>query len=124
MKILITDDSLLIRKVLIRILSSEGHDLSEACTGKEACELTEKDSFDLIFMDLNMPVMGGVEAIKIITSKYDIPIVAISALDNQSEEIFNAIDAGAKLFLKKPFDKNGIIKAVKSFDKKFDVIDA
>ena len=111
-KILIVDDNENNRLLLHVLLEEYGREkdlhfnIFEAVNGKEACDLAEKDHFDLIFMDIMMPVMGGIEAtLKIRQLDSKVMIIAVSAIDDvqrQKEILHN----GAEDYLSKPIDVN------------------
>ena len=64
MKILIIDDERAIRNSFSGILEDEGYDVDVAENGQQGLELVEKEKYDVIFCDIKMPVMGGVETLK------------------------------------------------------------
>ena len=116
-KILVADDTKENRDLLIQLLNSYNLSTNEAKDGLEALELTEKESFDLIFMDILMPNLNGLETTKTLKKSENtknIPVVAISAnvFEDDRQKAFNS---GANYFLPKPFVENDIIKALKEF---------
>jgi CheY-like chemotaxis protein len=87
-KILIVEDQKINRFLIVQMLK-DVYDLSEACNGEEAVEMVEQhpNEFDLILMDKAMPIMGGIEATKIIKEKYpDQLIVSLTAHDYSDED--------------------------------------
>ncbi|MCM8800004.1 MAG: response regulator [Candidatus Omnitrophica bacterium] len=79
-KILIADDEVDFRNLLKFWLESKGYSILDASNGQEAIEITRRDNPDMIFMDLRMPVMDGIEAIKEIRKfNQEVPIIVISA---------------------------------------------
>jgi len=104
--VLVCDDELMNRKVASKILKKEGFEVVEAVNGKEAVEILNKVSIDLILMDLMMPVMDGYEATEIIKANDSIkhiPLIVISALSDKAA-INRALELGADEYLTKPFD--------------------
>lgn len=84
--------------------------LTRATTGAEAVEYAEKQNFDVIFMDMSMPIMDGLEAtIRIRLFNQDIPIVALTANAFDSDKD-NAMAAGCTHFMTKPLNKQKIIE--------------
>lgn len=83
LKILVVDDNRINRKLVTTLLRQSLVEVHEATTGKEAVELVQTRSFDLIFMDIHMPVMNGIEATEKIRSiehgGHRIPIIAVTA---------------------------------------------
>ncbi len=129
-KILVVDDSITAREIIIGILESdpEVKVIGEARNGKEAIELTNRLKPDLITMDIKMPVMNGLEAIKYIMAYSPTPIIVVaqSAFDQGDKFIFDALELGALEVLEKPspnewktFPKIGVklIKEIKSMAK-------
>ncbi|GER58688.1 histidine kinase [Patiriisocius marinus] len=102
--ILIVDDNKINQKVTQKILQSRSFKTSLADDGQEAVTLAQKQDFGLILMDIHMPVMGGVEATKVIRSFDDkTPIIALTAVE--IEEARKAIlDAGMNDIILKPYD--------------------
>ncbi len=102
-KILIVDDSALIRKQLGELLDKAGYDIGFAKNGKEAVEFALSVDFDCITMDINMPVMDGLSAVKEIMRLKPTPILMISSLtQNDADVTFEALDAGAVDYVPKP----------------------
>ncbi len=105
-KVLVVDDSITAREILIGILGSDSDVqlVGEARNGKEAIEMTKRLKPDLITMDIRMPVMDGFEAIKHIMAYYPTPIIVISqsAFSQGDEYIFKALELGALEILEKP----------------------
>ena len=112
-KVLIVDDSKLIRNIIKDELKKKGHQIvAEATNGKEAIEFFKDKSPDLITMDITMDEMDGLEAIKEIY-KIDskAKIIVVSAL-GQDELINSAIDMGVLDFIIKPFEPERLINSV------------
>ena len=102
-KVLIVDDSALIRKQLGELLDKAGYDIGFAKNGKEAVEFALSVDFDCITMDINMPVMDGLSAVKEIMRLKPTPILMISSLTQDDAEVtFEALDAGAVDYVPKP----------------------
>ena len=110
LKILIADDSILARKQLKDVLLTAGYnDFIEAKDGKEAINFYKQDKADIVFLDIVMPQVDGIEAVKQIRA-YDenANIVMVSSVGTQGQ-IKAAIEAGAKDFIQKPFVSNQIL---------------
>lgn len=111
--ILIVDDSLPMRSVIKRTLKAAGYgktDILEAANGQEAVDLLKNSWVDIIMTDYNMPVMNGLELIKIIKNdevSKDIPVVVISTEGNESK-IKEFMDCGAAGYITKPFTAEAI----------------
>jgi two-component system chemotaxis response regulator CheY len=108
LKILIVDDSAVMRKIVERALRQAGLDFSEvleASNGAEAIVQVEKGALDMILSDMNMPVMDGLEFLKnlaTIESAKGVPVVMITT-EGSEARVVEALSAGAKGYLRKPF---------------------
>ncbi len=114
-KILLVDDAAFMRMMLKDTLTKNGYDdVHEAADGVEACEKFEQLKPDLVIMDITMPNMTGLEALKEIMGKNpEAKIVMCSAMGQESM-VFEAIKSGAKDFIVKPFKPDRILKTVAS----------
>lgn len=114
-RILLVDDSLVIRLILTRILKPAGYKiLGEAGDGQEALAKYKELQPDLVIMDLTMPLMMGIEAVQAIRD-YDpeARIVMCSAL-GQKSLILEAMEAGALDYITKPFTPQKVLSVVKA----------
>ncbi len=114
-RILIVDDSMIMRRNLKTILIQAGHSIiAEASNGKEAFIEYEKHMPDLVTMDITMPIMNGIEAVKKIINKFpEAKIVMISALD-QRNMVFEALENGAKHYVIKPIAPENVLAVLDS----------
>ncbi|QCR32625.1 response regulator [Lysinibacillus sp. SGAir0095] len=105
--VLIVDDALFMRVAVGNMFKEWGFDIvGEASNGREAVELYDKYKPDLVTMDITMPGMSGLDAVKeIIPAHPAANIIMMTAL-GQQRIIVEAIEAGAKDFITKPFEKN------------------
>jgi len=112
-KILIVDDSAIARRNLKTILLKAGHTIiAEADNGMQAYREYTMHKPDLVTMDITMPVMDGVSAVRKIVSEFpDANIIVISAID-QKPMVMKALEAGAKHYILKPFMPEKVIAAV------------
>ncbi|AZO94032.1 response regulator [Iocasia frigidifontis] len=111
--VLIVDDAAFMRLNLKNILKDEYEIAGEAQDGQEAVEMYQELQPDFVTMDITMPVMDGLEAIKAIKDiNPDACIVVCSAM-GQQKMIIKAIEAGAKDFIVKPFKEERVVEAVK-----------
>ena len=115
-KILIVDDEPDIVKITNFRLKKLGYETETAANGKEALDLLKTNTFDLIFLDLRMPVLDGYETCKIIKADdklKDIPIIVFSASTSQSSESIK-IQLDITDVLIKPFEPEDLISKVKN----------
>tara|TARA_R110002124_G_C8808449_1_gene502993 strand:- start:326 stop:703 length:378 start_codon:yes stop_codon:yes gene_type:complete len=116
-KILVGEDSSVILNLTKSILSFEKYQMTAAKNGKQVLEMLEKEDFDLILMDLNMPVLDGVTCTKMIRDLEDpvkskLPIIAISGnINNYTMDEFRKL--GFDDFLQKPLDYDKLLATVK-----------
>ncbi len=107
LRILVAEDNLTNQAVARKILEREGHEVTVAADGEKAVELLEKVSFDLVLMDINMPVMNGFEATKLhrfaALGRRRIPIYALTA-DVTPETRLRCDEAGMDGCLHKPIE--------------------
>jgi two-component system chemotaxis response regulator CheY len=112
-KVLITDDTAFMRMTLRNVLEKNGYTvIGEAEDGLQAVEKYMLDKPDLVTMDITMPNMDGITAIKKIMEKDpDAKIVVVSAM-GQKSLVIEALNSGAKDFIVKPFQPDRIIEAL------------
>lgn len=111
--ILIVDDASFMRMMIKDILEKNGFNvIGEASNGLEAVELYKKEKPDIVTMDITMPKVDGIEAVKLI-KEYDneAKIIMCSAMGQQAM-VMDAIRAGAKDFIVKPFQADRVIEAI------------
>jgi two-component system chemotaxis response regulator CheY len=106
MRVLVVDDMQAMIKVVIKILNSLGiNNISTANDGKEALELLDSSSFDLIISDWNMPNINGLELLKTVRADEKlkhIPFIMLTA-ESQKEHFLEAIKAKVTSYISKPF---------------------
>lgn len=111
--IMIVDDSIIIRKALKKILINIGHEvIAEVSNGQDAVKEYALMQPELVTMDISMPIMDGISAVKEIVDEYnDAKIVMISAID-QKHLVFEALQSGAKHYIVKPFDEKIVAETI------------
>jgi len=116
LQILIADDSIFMRRLLSRILEQAGHNvLGEAANGLEAVHKYFELRPHLVMMDITMPILNGIDAVKLIKSKDSTATIIMCSSMGQAAMVRKAILCGAKDFIVKPFDTERIIKAIGKF---------
>jgi len=101
-KILLVDDDAAIRQILVRLLQEEDYFVLTGANGVEALALAEATKFDLVILDLNMPLKDGWTTFEQLTAKRPLlPIILITARPNQ---LFPALASGVGALLEKPLD--------------------
>jgi two-component system chemotaxis response regulator CheY len=111
-KILIADDSAFARLNCKKVLTKGGHDVVEAANGLEAVALFQSERPDVVFLDITMPGMDGLAALEeILKIDAQAPIAMASAMGQQSV-VMQALKAGAKDILVKPFERERVLKTL------------
>jgi two-component system chemotaxis response regulator CheY len=112
-KILIVDDAAFMRMMIKDILSKNGFEVvGEAGDGAQAVEKYAELKPDLVTMDITMPEMDGIAALKEIKSKNPDAIIIMCSAMGQQAMVIDAIQAGAKDFIVKPFQADRVIEAI------------
>ncbi len=112
-RILVIDDEPAIRDSMKMILEYEGYECVRAATGQEGVAIVQKDAPDLVFLDVKMPGMDGIEVLKLIKGVDErLPVVMISG-HGTTETTVEAIKLGAEDFIPKPFERERILQTVK-----------
>jgi len=114
--ILVAEDNRTNQKVIGKILEHAGHRATIVATGQEAVEALEEPGYDLVLMDLNMPELGGIEAVKLLRFTHDLdelpPIVALSAdATPQTREACRTV--GFSAYLTKPVDSQLLLRTLR-----------
>lgn len=105
--VLIVDDSALVRKQLTEIISTLDYEIDTAKNGQEAVDKATLSQYDVITMDINMPVMDGIEAVRQIMKKKPTAILMVSSLTTDNASItMDALDLGAIDYIPKPGTMN------------------
>ncbi len=110
-RVLIVDDTLIMRQRIKSIAEEAGWEIAGlAANGEDAVELCARENPDLVTLDIVMPRMDGVSALKcMIEQQPDVRVVMVSAV-NQKEKLAECIQAGAIDFIVKPFDKASLLQ--------------
>ena len=105
-RVLVVDDEKTTRSVICKCLQDEGYQTYEAQSGSETFALMGSMQFDLVMLDILMPVMDGFEVLKTIRKRHqklDLPVIMVTA-ENVSEKIVRAFKLGANDYISKPID--------------------
>ena len=111
-KVLLVDDAAFMRMRCARLLREEGHDVIEAANGREALEMYQSEKPDAVLMDITMPEMDGLEALRAIRAVDPHAQVAMLTAMGQQAIVIEAIKSGARDFVVKPFEKDRVLAAV------------
>ena len=122
MKILIIDDERSIRNSLKEILADEGYDVDVAENGSQGCDMVEKEKYSVIFCDIKMPEMDGMEVLDRMTQMgVDSAVIMISG-HGDIDTAVECIKRGAFDFIQKPLDLNRILITIKNATEKVSLV--
>ncbi|HIR58767.1 MAG TPA: response regulator transcription factor [Candidatus Onthousia excrementipullorum] len=116
-KILIVDDEKNIREVIREYASLDGYDVMEAASGVKALELLNNNKFDLMILDIMMPIMDGFTLLNSIPKEKKIPTIILSARDDEVDKL-EGFDRGIDDYLCKPFSPRELMARVKAILKR------
>ena len=101
--------------ILMSYILKKYYQFERAKNGQEAVEMVDKNQYDIVLMDIKMPVMDGLEATKAIKEKHpDLPILALTANAFDSDRQL-AVDAGCNDFLSKPVSSEECLETIKRY---------
>lgn len=112
-RILVVDDAAFMRMMLRDILTKLGHEVIEACNGLDAISKYNEVKPDLVTMDITMPELDGIGALKKIKEADPNALVIMCSAMGQQAMVIESIQAGAKDFIVKPFQADRVLEAVK-----------
>jgi len=113
-RIIIADDAAFMRMMLKNILTAGGYEVVAECqNGREAVEKYRELKPDLVISDMVMPEMGGIDTIKQVIAEYPQANILICSAIGQQALVIEAIQAGAKDYIVKPFDQTNVLETVK-----------
>ncbi len=112
-RILVVDDNNMNRLVAKTILNNYGATITEAVNGKEAIDILQQNNTDLVLMDIQMPIMGGMEATRIIRRNISklLPVIALTANAIKGDND-KCIEGGMNAYLSKPFKEQDLLQVV------------
>ncbi len=112
-RVLVVDDSRTSRRILKDILDKAGYEVTgEAINGKEAVELYDRLLPDVVTMDITMPEMDGIEALKQIRKAHPDAVIIMVTAAGQKEKMMEAVKLGAAEFVAKPFVEETVLEAL------------
>jgi len=116
--ILLVEDNKINQEIFTGFLEKSQINIDIAENGKEAIKMSQQNNYDLIFMDLQMPVMGGIESAKFIRKKNThTPIIALSA-NSMKQDITRSLNAGMNEHLSKPLEAQKLYETIVKYTKK------
>jgi CheY-like chemotaxis protein len=112
--VLVAEDNRVNQRVICRVLQKHGHSVTVAENGEDAVQRFREQPFDLVLMDLQMPVMGGLEAARRMRGfarSRSTPIFAVTARAEESDKQ-NCLEAGMNEYLTKPLEVKKLLQAI------------
>ena len=117
MRVLIVDDEAMIRNVLKEYVEFEGNEAFEASDGMQAVKLCKENDYDIILMDVMMPMLDGFSAVKEIHKNKDIPVIMLSARGEEYDKLFG-FEMGADDYVTKPFSPKEVMARIAAVTKR------
>jgi two-component system KDP operon response regulator KdpE len=111
--VLVVEDDAALRRALRTSLRARDLDVREAVTGEEAIVAVADGGTDVVLLDLGLPGLDGIDALRRIRSFSSVPVVVLTARDRQSDKV-SALDAGADDYVTKPFDTEELLARVRA----------
>lgn len=112
-KILLVDDDVDLTELLSELLSLEGFDIHTVHNGQDALDELELQSYDIILLDVMMPILNGIETLKQVRQKYITPVLMLSARDDEIDRVLG-LELGADDYLPKPFNDRELVARIKA----------
>lgn len=112
-EILLVDDDLELTELLAELLLLEGFNVTVVHNGQEALSLLKNQSFDLMLLDIMMPVLNGTETLKQLRKTSNMPVLMLSARDDDIDRVLG-LELGADDYLPKPFNDRELVARIKA----------
>ncbi|MFD0966146.1 response regulator [Seminibacterium arietis] len=110
-KLLLVDDDIELVELLVELLTLEGYEVDVANNGQQALE--KHKNYDLILLDIMLPVLNGFETLKQIRAKYNTPVMMLTARRNEIDRVLG-LELGADDYLSKPFNDRELVARIKA----------
>lgn len=112
-KILLVDDDIDLTELLAELLALEGFKPRIVHNGQDALDELEREQYDLMLLDVMMPVLSGIETLKQVRQKYELPVLMLSARDDDIDRVLG-LELGADDYLPKPFNDRELVARIKA----------
>jgi DNA-binding response OmpR family regulator len=110
--ILVVDDDALLRRSLAFNLEQSGYNISTAADAENALDLAQRLPPDLVLLDIGLPGMDGLDALKKFKDQFDVPVIFLTARRRELDEVLG-LELGADDYITKPFDLNVLLARIK-----------
>ncbi|MBR2821170.1 MAG: response regulator transcription factor [Clostridiales bacterium] len=117
-KILIAEDDISLRTITSAYFTKNGFEVDQAGDGDEACRLVMNNRYDAVILDIMMPGRDGKEVCRFIRSRYDVPVIFLTAL-GQENDIIEGYEIGADEYLTKPYSTRLLLMKVNALIKRY-----
>ncbi|MCQ2503190.1 MAG: response regulator transcription factor [Saccharofermentans sp.] len=117
-RVLLTEDDRILRDITVTFLSQNGLEVDATDNGNVACQLVAKNQYDCIILDIMMPGKDGREVCKFIRSKYDVPVIFLTALGDE-DDIVEGYEIGADEYITKPFSTKLLLLKINALIKRY-----
>lgn len=112
-KILLVDDDVELVELLVEVFQLEGFQVDSVTDGYQALNKLDAESYDLVLLDIMMPVLNGIETLKRIRKKYTVPVIMLTARGEDVDRVLG-LELGADDYLAKPFNDRELIARIKA----------
>lgn len=120
MKILLAEDEEQLSRVLVAAMKSVNYDVDAVFNGRDAVELAKKNSYDVIILDIMMPIMDGITALKQIRKSGDKTYILMLTAKAEIDDRVTGLDSGADDYLTKPFSLKELLARLRSKERRDD----
>ena len=117
-KVLLADDEQGLRDITKKYLERNGFDVITAKNGAEAIAAVDKNVFDIIVLDIMMPEIDGRQVCQYIRTKYDVPVIFLTALGKE-QDVIQGYEIGADEYVTKPFSMPILMAKINSLEKRY-----
>ena len=120
MRILLAEDERSLSKAIVTLLEKSNYSVDAVYDGEEAVSYIESGNYDAMILDIMMPKMDGITALKEIRSKgYNIPVLILSARSEVNDKVMG-LDSGANDYLTKPFSVKELLARIRAMTRKYE----
>lgn len=120
MRILVAEDEPQLSRVLVAAMENAGYEVDSVANGKEAVEQARENSYDIIMLDIMMPVMDGITALKKIRENGDKTYILMLTAKAEVDDRVTGLDSGADDYLTKPFSLKELLARLRSKERRDD----
>ena len=117
-KVLLAEDEKSLREIVSRFLTINGFDVEAVSNGTEAVMAVNRNIYDIIILDIMMPEKSGIEVCRFIRTKYDVPVIFLTAL-NDEQDIISGYEVGADEYVTKPVSMTVLLAKINALIKRY-----